>query len=76
MDEHKAFQYWAPKKLLAVPLSAYRYTWNNEYDNFMGDFIYTASDRAVTANNLDNMTQTAAIALPGTGYPIYWQSWE
>jgi uncharacterized secreted protein with C-terminal beta-propeller domain len=23
--EHKAFQYWAPKKLLAVPLSSYRY---------------------------------------------------
>lgn len=25
MYEHKAFQYWQPKKLLAIPLSAYRY---------------------------------------------------
>ena len=24
--EHKAFQYWAPKEMLAVPLSTYRYT--------------------------------------------------
>lgn len=32
--EHKAFQYWGPKKMLAVPLSTYRYTYKNEYDYF------------------------------------------
>jgi hypothetical protein len=29
--EHKAFQYWAPKKLLAVPQSTYAYTSNGSY---------------------------------------------
>lgn len=28
--EHKAFQYWAPKKLLGVPLSAHQSTWDRE----------------------------------------------
>ena len=41
MYEHKAFQYWGPKEMLAVPLSTYRYVetysedwgyrWNYEY---------------------------------------------
>ena len=26
--EHKAFQYWAPKELLAIPLSTYRWTYD------------------------------------------------
>ena len=30
--EHKAFQYWAPKSMLAVPLSTYRWV-NTEYDD-------------------------------------------
>ena len=34
--EHKAFQYWAPKELLAIPLSTYR--WN--YDEETGDYGY------------------------------------
>jgi hypothetical protein len=29
--EHKAFQYWGPQSLLAIPLSTYRYT-NNGYE--------------------------------------------
>ena len=29
--EHKAFQYWAPKKLLAIPLSTYRWDYQTEY---------------------------------------------
>ena len=29
--EHKAFQYWAPKKLLAIPLSSYRYVYDANY---------------------------------------------
>ena len=35
--EHKAFQYWAPKGLLAVPMSSYSDFWDEErgyyYDN-------------------------------------------
>ncbi len=114
--EHKAFQYWEPKKMLAVPLSAWKSTWDNlgngtytysstlvllnvnkdtgfsmhgsvdhsPYYNsenqwywsnqdirrsiFMDDYIYAISDRAVTVHQLDNMTQTGAISLPGTIY--------
>lgn len=29
MYEHKAFQYWAPKELLAVPMSSYDWDYNN-----------------------------------------------
>ena len=29
--EHKAFQYWGPKKMLAIPLSTYRYNYDGEY---------------------------------------------
>lgn len=112
--EHKAFQYWEPKKMLAVPLSASRYTYKSDQDYyeyisrlmlvsvdnetgfstygsidhsgfyngdsrqyywcnqdirrsiFMGDFIYAISDRGITANNIDNMTATASVELPGT----------
>lgn len=34
--EHKAFQYWAPKKLLAVPMSSY----TDEYDSDTGHYSY------------------------------------
>jgi len=35
---------------------------------FMGEYIYALSDRAVTVNLIDNMTETDAIELPGTCY--------
>ena len=114
--EHKAFQYWEPKKMLAVPLSAWKSTWDNTgngtytysstlvllnvdkdtgfsmhgtidhspYYNsenqwywfnqdirrsiFMDDYIYAISDRAVTVHQIDNMTLTGTISLPGTIY--------
>ena len=28
--EHKAFTYWAPADLLAIPLSTYRYVYDSE----------------------------------------------
>ena len=37
--EHKAFQYWAPKGLLAIPLSTYRWVQNG------GDYYYEYSSR-------------------------------
>ncbi len=121
--EHKAFQYWAAKKLLAVPLSTFRYHYESgpgfysyyyEYlsklelisvdtaaglslygsidhsgfynkDNdvywcnmdirrsiFMGDYIYAIGDRAVTAGNLDNMTITGSVELPGSDCGYYY----
>ncbi len=114
--EHKAFQYWEPEQLLAVPLSASTSSWDvsgnwsysyisklvlikvdpaagftihgtvdhsNYYNSdtdcywssqdirrsiFMGEYIYALSDRAVTVNLTDNMTETDAIELPGTCY--------
>ena len=33
MYEHKAFQYWGPKEMLAVPLSTYRYIESYEEDD-------------------------------------------
>ena len=40
--EHKAFQYWAPKGMLAVPLSTYKYnTWYNDdgYYSYSYEFV-------------------------------------
>jgi len=44
--EHKAFQYWAPKKLLAVPLSTSRYTMNEfEYGyEYISKLVLVAVD--------------------------------
>ncbi len=129
--EHKAFQYWAPKKMLAVPLSSYRYTYSGqeeppsadldnstdadvvidyeyEYSSrlmlvnvdpetgllihgsvdhsdfynadpgyywysqeirrsiFMGDYIYAISDRAITASDIDDLSLSATLELPGS----------
>lgn len=37
--EHKAFQYWAPKGLLAVPLSTYKYDyWYDESDQYHWEY--------------------------------------
>ena len=37
--EHKAFQYWAPKGLLAVPMSVYRYVHASDYSWWHYDFV-------------------------------------
>jgi hypothetical protein len=39
---------------------------------FMGDYLYAISDRGITANNLDNMSLTASVALPGITCGPYW----
>jgi len=123
LQEHKAFQYWAPKKLLAVPLSASRYRmdefehgyeyvsklvlvsvdtasgltiygtvdhsdfYNSEtsfywcYQDvrrsiFMGGYIYAISDRGVTSSDLQSMTLSASLLLPGSSCEIYWDGIE
>ena len=41
--EHKAFQYWAPKELLAIPLSTYRYYYDYDeergYDRYHYEYV-------------------------------------
>lgn len=44
--EHKAFQFWAPKAMLAIPLSTYR----GSYDNFTGYYEYEYSSRLQLVN--------------------------
>ena len=39
--EHKAFQYWAPKGLLAIPLSTYRYqSWTDSNGGYHWNYQY------------------------------------
>tara|TARA_B110000444_G_scaffold261557_1_gene315288 strand:- start:11895 stop:14231 length:2337 start_codon:yes stop_codon:yes gene_type:complete len=39
--EHKAFQYWAPKSLLAIPLSTYRYqSWTDSNGGYHWNYQY------------------------------------
>jgi uncharacterized secreted protein with C-terminal beta-propeller domain len=109
--EHKAFQYFAPKKMLAIPLSSYDldqqngwYTYQSKLELvnvdpdtglshrgtidhsqffnvdennywwpsvdirrsiFMGDYIYAISDKGITVNALDDLSEVAEAPLPG-----------
>jgi hypothetical protein len=41
--EHKAFQYWAPKGLLAIPLSTYRYdSWTDSSGEYRWSYRYVS----------------------------------
>jgi hypothetical protein len=41
--EHKAFQYWAPKGLLAIPLSTYRYqSWTDSSGDYHWNYQYVS----------------------------------
>ena len=41
--EHKAFQYWAPKDMLAIPLSTYRYlSWYDSSGNYHWEYDYVS----------------------------------
>jgi len=41
--EHKAFQYWAPKGLLAIPLSTYRYqSWTDSNGGYHWNYQYVS----------------------------------
>ena len=49
--EHKAFQYWAPKGLLAVPLSTYRYTsWTDASGDYQWNYEYVSKLMLVEVN--------------------------
>jgi hypothetical protein len=49
--EHKAFQYWAPKGLLAVPLSTYRYnSWTDASGDYRWSYDYVSKLMLVEVN--------------------------
>ena len=52
LHEHKAFQYWAPKKLLAVPLSASRYL----MDEFEYGYEYVSKLMLVSVDTTSGLT--------------------
>ena len=57
--EHKAFQYWGPKEMLAVPLSTYRYI--ESYDDNIGyHWSYEYVSKAIIVN-VDESTGSMAI---------------
>ena len=51
--ESKAFQYWAPKSMLAVPLSTYRYGSFNEGGEYYHAFEYISKLMLVNVNETD-----------------------
>ena len=51
--EHKAFQYWGPKKLLAIPQSTYAYSNNTPYSyRYISKLELVEVDPALGANGL------------------------
>jgi len=57
--EHKAFQYWAPKSLLAVPLSTYRWVNTNEDGRYgYGHYEYITKLMLVEVNETDGELKT------------------
>ena len=57
--EHKAFQYWAPKSMLAVPLSTYRWINTNEDGSYgYGHYEYISKLMLVEINESDGELKT------------------
>lgn len=60
--EHKAFQYWAPKGLLAVPLSTYRYqSWTDSTGDYHWNYQYVSKLILVNVSE-----QTGNLSVHGT----------
>ena len=60
--EHKAFQYWAPKGLLAVPISTYRYnTWYDDNGQYYWSYQYVSKLALVNVSE-----ETGELSLYGT----------
>lgn len=74
--EHKAFQYWAPKKTLAIPLSTYR----EDYDPQTGEWDWEYSTRLELINvDLETETLTSYGAIDHSGFfnaesDVWWGS--
>ena len=60
--EHKAFTYWGPEEMLAVPLSTYRYTWEN---NNAGDYTYNY-EYVSTLKMINVDVENESLSLHGT----------
>ena len=60
--EHKAFQYWAPKGLLAVPISTYRYNnWYSDNGDYNWNYQYVSKLALVNVSE-----ETGELSLHGT----------
>ena len=67
--EHKAFQYWAPKGLLAIPLSTYR------YDSRSGNYRYLSKLVLINVNLDDGLSIYGSVdhsEFFNTGSRHYW----
>jgi uncharacterized secreted protein with C-terminal beta-propeller domain len=60
--EHKAFTYWGPEEMLAVPLSTYRYNWEN---NNVGDYTYNY-EYVSTLKMINVDVENESLSLHGT----------
>ena len=60
--EHKAFTYWGPEEMLAVPLSTYRYTWEN---NDVGEYTYNY-EYVSTLKMINVDVENESLSLHGT----------
>ena len=52
--EHKAFQYWAPKNMLAIPISTYGYDYSSEYYYYR--YVYVSKLVLVNAEPGENLS--------------------
>ncbi len=50
MYEHKAFQYWGPKEMLAVPLSTYRWVDDSTNEEYSWHYEYVSKAVLVSVN--------------------------
>ncbi len=49
--EHKAFTYWGPEEMLAIPLSTYRYTWQtNEFGENRYNYEYVSTLKMINVD--------------------------
>ena len=59
--EHKAFTYWGPEEMLAVPLSTYRYNWENNGGSYTHNYEYVSTLKMI---NVD--VENESLSLHGT----------
>ena len=60
--EHKAFQYWAPKGLLAIPLSTYKYqSWTDSNGRYNWNYVFVSKLILVNVSE-----QTGNLSVYGT----------
>ena len=75
--EHKAFQYWAPKGMLAVPLNTYRYDYYYDEDGYYHyeyDWVSKLMIVNVTEEGLELHGEVDHSQFYDTEEPFWWSS--